>query len=233
MKTTVLFLSGMFATRELWLHQVRELEGLGIETIYYEVKGATDVTEVAGQALNVLPEKFSVVALSLGGHVAFAMLKQVPERIERLALLNTSAYPDLPDQQALRRQVIRMVQAGDYPALVEKLLPMAVYQGPGSDPTILNRARRMALQLDPEIMVSRAMMMQSRPDARSLVREIECPSVVIAGEQDKAVPLEQVTEMAESIPDCKYYCLQHCGHLSPMERPQEVTDILLDFIGLS
>jgi pimeloyl-ACP methyl ester carboxylesterase len=190
-----------------------------------------DIAAVAARILDNAPPRFALAGLSLGGYIAFAMMRLAPERIARLALLDTSARPDLPEQTAGREKFIAMAQAGQLGDVVETLIPRFLHKDRQGDEPLKAIVRAMAADTGPEAFVRETRAIMSRPDSRPLLASIRCPTLVLVGEGDISTPPELAREIAGGISGAKLVLVPDCGHLSTIEKPAAVNAALAEWLG--
>lgn len=225
-KPHLILLPGMLCDAELFSHQTKHLS----EVATVEVGDVTRDDSVVAMARSVLdsaPERFSLAGLSLGGIVAFEILRQAPERVERLALLDTSARPPRRDQLENWREFAALTTEGRFGEVVEKhLLPVQTHPDRRHDAALAKTIVRMAENVGEEAFLRQLAAQRSRPDSREDLAEISCPTLVLTGRQDALCSLEMHEEIASAIPDATLVVVEECGHLSSLEQPQAVTAVL-------
>src|SRR5450830_694789 len=131
-----------------------------------------DMAAIAARILKDAPPRFALAGLSMGGYIAFAMLRLAPERIARLALLDTSARPETPEQSAGREKFIAMAQAGKLADVVETLTPRFLHRNRHGDETLKRIVREMAADTGPEAFVRQQRAIMARLDSRPLLATI-------------------------------------------------------------
>ncbi len=184
------------------------------------------VADMARAVLRDAPARFNLAALSMGGYVAFEILRQAPERIARLALLNTKARPDTPEERTRREELVRAVGVGSFKGATGRLLPLFIHEDRLGDEDLTGEIEKMAERVGKDAFVRQQKAILSRPDSRSGLKEIACPTLVVGGRQDRLTPVDCHEEMAEGIPGAELVIIEDCGHLSPMEHPDRVTEEL-------
>jgi pimeloyl-ACP methyl ester carboxylesterase len=162
----------------------------------------------------------------MGGYVCFEILRRAPERVERLALIDTQAAPDTAETMARRRGFIEQTRLGRFHGVQPALLPQLVHRLRLGDPGVTQPILDMAKEIGAEGFVREQTAIMGRPDSRHLLVDIEVPTVVIVGRQDQATPLPRSQEMAADIANAQLVVIEECGHVSPLERPAEVSAAL-------
>jgi pimeloyl-ACP methyl ester carboxylesterase len=227
----LLLLPGLLCDAALWRHQLETLGDIAL----MHVPDLT-IEEAAGAAayrvLGEAPEQFALAGLSMGGAVAFEILRQAPDRVTRLALLNTTARPDTLEKTKLRQDLITLAQTGEFKGVTPRLLPRLIHPDRLTDATLTDCVRAMAERVGKDAFLRQERLLMNRPDSRHDLSLIHCPTVVIAGRQDAPTPLAESAEMAEKIPRAALVVIEDCGHLSPLERPQAITAVLRYWLQL-
>jgi pimeloyl-ACP methyl ester carboxylesterase len=162
----------------------------------------------------------------MGGYIAFAMLRKAAERIVKLALLDTNARADTPEQTTGRKTQIAMAQGGRYGEIVGLSLPRYLLKRNQDDPAMSGIVRQMIEETGAEAFVRQQTAIMTRPDSRPLLSSIRCPTLVLVGDADVATPPEVNKEMADGIKGAKYVVVPDCAHLSTLEQPEKVNAAL-------
>lgn len=219
------FVPGLFCSPRVYAGQLPVLWPLGAVTVA-DHRRDDSLAAIAQRLLAHAPPQFGLVGISMGGYVAFEVLRQAPERVVRLGLLNTSARPDTPEQSAKRREQIAEAEAGRMAGVVESAFPMLVAPEHREDATLRDVVHEMAVETGPEAFVRQQRAIMARPDSRPGLAAIRCPTLVLTGEQDQLIPPHLSEEMAGTIPGARLVRVAGCGHLSTLERPVEVARAL-------
>ena len=220
---------GLLCDERLWRHQVDHLADLA-EPVVADVTRGSSVAEMAGAVLDAAPERFSLAGLSMGGYVALQIMRVAPERVDRLALLDTSARPDTPEQSEARRALIDLAKNGSFDEVPRELLPNQVHPERLGDERLVGTVLDMASAVGPEAFVRQEEAIIGRPDGRGDLSAIACPTLVLCGREDKLTPVHLHEEMALLVPGSRLRVIEACGHLSTLERPVEVTEALREWL---
>lgn len=221
----LVLLPGLLCDAALWRHQVETLGDLAEMT----VADLTIEDQAAAAARRVLaeaPDEFALAGLSMGGYLAFEILRQAPDRVTHLALLNTSARPDPPEKVKFRQDLIDLARMGEFKGVTPRLLPRLIHPGRLGDEALVRDVMEMAERVGRDAFLRQQRLLMTRPDSRHDLALIHCPTVVIAGREDGLTPLADSIEMAEKIRRAKLVVVEECGHLSTMERPHAVSAVL-------
>lgn len=225
----LVLIPGLLCDPDLWSHQTSHLKDLAQVSVA-DITGGETMDELASQVLEVAPDRFALAGLSMGGYVAHAIMRQAPERVERLALLDTSGRPDTEDQLERRGQLIEMSRIGKFRGVTDRLLPILIHEDRLSDDALTDRVKLMAERVGPDAFHRQQKAIMSRPDSRSQLARYDLPTLVLCGRQDALTPLELHEEMAGLIPGARLAVIEDSGHLSTMERPQAATALLRQWL---
>ena len=151
---------------------------------------------------------------------------QAPDRVERLALLDTSPLPDTPEQGERRLTLIAMAQSDDFKSVRDTLWPLLEHPARHDDVALKRTVFKMMDDTGPETFIRQQKAIISRPDSRPSLGMIHCPTLVLVGNEDALTPVSVALTIAEGIVGSKLDIVQDCGHLSTMERPDAVTEAL-------
>ncbi|HEX4885958.1 MAG TPA: alpha/beta hydrolase [Casimicrobiaceae bacterium] len=187
---------------------------------------------LAEDVLAKAPDRFLLAGLSMGGYCALEIVHRAPDRVQGLALIDTSARPDTAESRANREKQIARARGGEYEALIEELLPKWVHPSRVDDGAVGDVVRSMARDLGPVTFERQQRAIMSREDSRPRLGAIRCPAIVIHGGDDALMPREIPEETANGIPGAKLVVVPGSGHLSPLERPAEVVAALVELLQM-
>ena len=223
----LVLLPGLLCDGALWEPQIR---GLSDECRPWTADLAQDdsIAAMAARVLQQAPaERFAVAGLSMGGYVAMELLRQAPQRVTSLALLDTRARLDTPEDTARRIELIRLAQTErGFTPITNRMLPLLIHPGRLEDHTLVQIIRGMAERTGVEGYIRQQQAVMSRADTRDDLRRFGCPTLVLCGREDAITPLPMSVEMTELIPDARLTVIESCGHLSTLEKPHEVNAAL-------
>jgi len=226
---TVLFIPGLGNDGRLYEHQLAHLGEVG-EPRFTGVLDAASVGEAAAAILAAAPPNFALVGLSMGGYVAFEIMRRAGERVTKLALLDTKAELDPPAAVEGRRAALAEIEAGRYAEHVETRLPLLLGPTAFADPTLREVTRAMALDVGARRYADQQRAIMDRPDSTGDLARIACPTLVSCGRDDALTPVDKHAAMAAAIPRARLAVVEQCGHLSALEQPEAVTALLRDWL---
>ncbi len=229
-RPTLVLLAGLLNDAALWRHQIDNLADVA-DIIVGDTRSDDDIHRMAERVLEAAPERFALAGLSMGGYCAFEILSFAPERIERLALLDTTARADDPDRMAWRRNFLASADDGDFQAIKRQSLEAYIHPSRYDDPNLMAEFDAMAERVGLATYIRQQQAIMSRKDRRHLLSEVSVPTVVICGREDRATPLPWNEEIAGAIPGATLHVVERAGHLTPMERPEEVTGVLRNWLA--
>ncbi|TAJ29849.1 MAG: alpha/beta fold hydrolase, partial [Reyranella sp.] len=169
---------------------------------------------------------FALCGFSMGGYVAFEIFRRAPQRVERLALMDTQAAPDSPETRKRRHDFIEQTRIGRFHGVHPRLLPQLIHPSRTNDPEVVQPILDMATEIGGDGFIREQTAILGRADSRPLLVEIEVPTLVMAGRQDQPTPVGRAQEMAADIADSRLVVFEECGHMAPLERPAEVSAAL-------
>jgi pimeloyl-ACP methyl ester carboxylesterase len=185
---------------------------------------------IARRILAEAPPRFALAGHSMGGYIAFEILRQAPDRVAKLALVNTQARPDTPEATARRRGLIARAKGGEYRAVLDELFPGFVHPSRREDGALRKLVHDMGDDIGAEAFVRQQTAIMGRPDSRPTLGWIKCPTLVLTGDEDNTIPNTLSKEMADGIPGAKLVILSDCGHLPQIERPQATADAMVEWL---
>ncbi len=225
----ILFVPGLLCTGALFSDQIQGFAGQrGIHI--GDVTAHETVGEMAQSVLAHAPATFDLVGLSMGGYVSFEILRQAPERVDRLVLMDTSARADSAEQAKRRAELIDQSSFGTFKGVTPRLLPLLIHKSRLQDESVTGVILQMAADVGQEGFVRQQKALLARPDSRPHLKDITQQTLVIVGDEDAITPPKLAVEMAEGIRGARLEVLPQCGHLAPLEQPDLTTDLVLDFL---
>lgn len=231
MSEPILLVPGMMCDARVFGPQIEDLSR-DFALHIARVTQAESIREMAAEAIHHAPARFALAGLSMGGMVAMEILRRVPERVTRLALISTTPLPETPEQAAWREGQIVKAQAGNlYEAVRAALGPDNIAPGPARA-RVLELVDRMAADLGPREFVRQSRALQRRPDAQKVLRMTRAPTLVLCGGQDKLTPPRRHEFMAELIPYAELAVIDESGHLPTLEAPDKTNLALRAWMDL-
>jgi pimeloyl-ACP methyl ester carboxylesterase len=225
----IVFLPGFMCDHRLFAPQIAALKRSGFTCQTGDLTDGDTYEKIAKNILEKAPATFALVGLSMGGTMALEMIRQAPERVTHLALLNTTAKADRAGPA--REAHIGRVADGELEAVMRNdYLPR--YLAPGNtDQHLAALLLNMALDLGPDVFIQQSRAMMSRSDLQSVLGTIKCPTLILTGRDDTLCAPALHRAMAEDIQHATLTILRNCGHISTLEKPDVVTGGLMNLLG--
>lgn len=230
MSTPILLVPGLNCTAECYAGQIASLWQFGPVQVADHRRGAS-MAEIAAAILADAPPRFALVGFSMGGYIAFELLRQAHERITRLALIDTMARLDTPEGLQKRHDAIRLAEAGRHRQLVASNYPLSVHPDNADNPAVRDISIRMAIENGPDVYIRQQQAIIGRPDSTPVLAGIGVPTTIVVGEADAITPVAEAHAMADAIPDARLVTIAGAGHMSPTEQPAAVGAALVDWLS--
>lgn len=225
MAEPLVLLPGMMCDARLFAPQLAAFSPDRAVTVA-PVTGGDRIEEIASRLIDVLPRRFALAGLSMGGIVAMELLRRAPDRISRLALMDTNALAETPQSAANYEPLIIKLRSGLIDdAVAAALGPDTLAPGPGRA-AVLARMVAMARAVGTETAIAQVRALQRRRDYQAVLRRCAVPALVLCGAHDRLTPPRRHELMAGLIPDAELRVLDDAGHLPVLEAPEAVNDAL-------
>jgi pimeloyl-ACP methyl ester carboxylesterase len=227
----VLLIPGLGCTARLYTEQMPALWTFGPVTVA-DHRRADSMDAIARQILAQAPPRFALAGLSMGGYIALALMRIAPERVAKLALLDTGSRSDTPEASERRKASIALARAGKLDQINDVLWPVLVHKERQGDAALKKIAGDMTLIAGADAFIRQQTAIMTRPDSRPGLSAIVCPTLVLVGDGDQLTPPSLSEEMAGLIPRSRLVVVPQCGHLSTLERPEAVTQALVEWMRM-
>ncbi|QEL27423.1 alpha/beta hydrolase (plasmid) [Bosea sp. F3-2] len=220
----LVLIPGLLNDGELWRDQIAALSDIA-DCIVADITKGESLEKLAAQVLTGAPSRFALAGFSLGGYVAVEMARMASERIEQLALLDTSIRADSPDRAAVRKALDKAARApGKFHGFGDRLLQTYLADSHLGDEAIVSRIRGMTKRLGLEVFVRQNNV--ERKDGADVLRALRCPVLILAGEFDALTPYADHEAMAALVPHAELVRIADSGHMTPIENPTAVNAAL-------
>jgi pimeloyl-ACP methyl ester carboxylesterase len=184
------------------------------------------MAEMPSAILAQAPPRFALAGLSMGGYISLEIMRQAPERVARLALLDTSARSDTPEQTKTRRALMARAHKGEFDAVLAETAPKLLHPDRRDDRVLIGVQMRMGHSVGAEAYCRQQGAIIGRADSRPHLARIGVPTMVLVGDEDGVTPPDCAREMADSIPGARLTTIPNAGHLSTLEQPTAVNAAL-------
>ena len=229
MMSPLILLPGKMCDFRLYGPQIEALSGqYSLKLI--PITNHSSIQQLAANVIARAPDRFGIAGLSMGGIVAMEVFAQAPERVERIALLDTNPKADLEAAKNTRIPQIEKVLRGELESLMrEVIIPSYSVAGPQRE-DILNLCLNMALDLGKTVFKRQSHALQTRPDQCRNLSQIKVPTLILCGAEDQLCPVSQHQMMHELIKNSRFEIIQGAGHLPTLEQPEKTTEALLRWL---
>ena len=225
----LVLLPGMMCDARLFAPQVAEFAAKR-QIVAMPMTGKTSTKELAEDILLDAPERFALLGLSMGGIVAMEIIKYAPERVTRLALLDTNPMADAPERKLIRDQQIKRVQAGELRTIMrDEMKPNYLADGKNKN-KILELCMSMAESLGPQVFIEQSKALQTRPDQCDSLKEVQVPTLIACGEHDALCPLEKHQLMHQLVTGSRLCVIPGAGHLPTLEQAELMNQELMRWL---
>lgn len=188
------------------------------------------IEEMAANLLTHTPERFALGGLSMGGIIAMEVMRQEPDRIERLALMDTTPLADAPENHAIRTRQIADVKAGKLDTVMqEELKPAYLIESP-QKPALMDLCLDMARAAGPEVFEAQSIALRDRAAQLDTLRSIGQPTLILCGREDRLCPVDRHEMMHDLIPGSTLTIIDAAAHLPTLEQPAQTTAALADWL---
>lgn len=225
----IVLVAGLACSPRIYAPLVPALWRCGPVTLANHIRDDS-MAAIARRVLAEAPPRFALAGHSMGGYIAFEIMKQAPERVMRLALLNTHPLADPPEAVARRRAQIARVEAGDYRGVLDDLFPKFVHPSRLGDAALRQLVHDMGDDIGPEAFIRQLHALIGRADMRPLLTAIRCPTMVLTCDEDAVVPRNLSEEMAQNIAGARLVVIADSGHLPQVEKTEAMSAALLDWM---
>lgn len=217
--TPLVLIPGMMCDARLFEPQIAAFSG-GRDIVLPVISRADDIVALARGVLDVAPGRFALAGVSMGGIVAMEVLRQAPERVERIALLDTNPLAESSDVKARRRKQMLAVRNGRLADVMrDEMKPNYLADGPRKG-EILKLCQVMALKLGPEVFLSQSRALMDRQDQTETLRTARLPALILCGRHDSLCPVDRHRLMADLIAGSQLQIIEDAGHLTTLEQPE-------------
>ena len=221
MTTPLILLPGMMCDERLFVPQAAQLP-----VTVLPIGHADNMAALAKSVLDAAPERFALGGLSMGGIVAMEVVRQAPDRVAGIALMDTNPLAELPDVQARRGpQMAKAANGALLDVMRDEMKPNYLTDGP-KRAEILDLCMTMAMDLGPDVFINQSKALRDRSDQSATLRAFTKPALVMCGREDKLCPVARHELMHQLMPQSTLCIIENAGHLPTLEQPQQATEAL-------
>jgi protocatechuate 4,5-dioxygenase alpha subunit len=230
-RPTVLLLPGLLCDASVFEHQVRAITP-HYRCLVADFSMEDSLVDMARAALAMANGPLIVVGHSMGGRVAFEMVRLAAERITRLCVMDTGIHLAKPGEAEARQVLIDLANEKGMGALAARWLPPMVHPERANDPALMGPLTRMVERATPALFQRQIKALMTRPDAATALPLVKCPMLVVVGRQDQWSPLAQHETIVARVPGAELAIVENSGHMVPVEQPEASSDVLLKWLGV-
>jgi pimeloyl-ACP methyl ester carboxylesterase len=225
----ILLVPGLVSSPRIYAPVVPDLGRFGPVTVANHIRD-DHMALIARRILTEAPPRFALAGHSMGGYIAFEIMRQAPERVAKLALINTQARPDTPEATTRRRAMMARAKGGEYRAVLDEFFSGFVHPSRREDADLRRLVHDMGEDIGVEAFLRQQEAIISRPDSRPVLAAVKCPTLVLSGDEDNTIPNALSVEMVDNIHNARLVILPNCGHLPQVEQPQATANALAEWL---
>jgi pimeloyl-ACP methyl ester carboxylesterase len=229
-RPSLVFICAHMTDERLYAHQIEAL-GPSHDCRVFVMREHNSMSAMAEHVLAHSPDHFTLIGLSLGGYLAFEIIRKALPRIERLVLIDTTAVADHPARKQGRLDDIIKVQKGGIEALIPELPSRWLLPAHTQRAELVELMGSMARSVTAQGQFNQQTAMLARPDSHQDLSRVKVPTLLICGRQDPVTPLQDHEAMAACVQGSKLVVIEDCGHLSTIEQPAAVTQALSTWLN--
>jgi len=226
----IVLIPGLNCSARLYAEQIPALWPFASVTVADHTRDDS-ISAIARRILAAAPPRFALAGLSMGGYIAFEIMRQARERVAKLALLDTGARPETAEQTKARLPRIALAKNGRFAEETELQFPKLVHRSRHGDAALKNIVRAMADETGADVFLRQMHAVMKRADSRPGLSAIACPTMVIVGDDDELTPPAAAQEIAAGISGARLVVIPECGHLSTLEQPEAVNAALVEWMA--
>lgn len=226
----ILLIPGLLESPRVYGEQMATLWRLGPVSVANHTMDDS-MAAIAKRILAAAPPRFALAGHSMGGYIAFEIVRQAPERVAQLAFIDTSARPDAPEQTERRRLGMAMARNGRFRNVTDLLFPLLVHPAHRMDAALLATCQAMAEDCGVEAYLRQQAAIIGRADSRPILAAIRCPTLVLVGDKDQLTPPALAEEIAAGIAGAHLVTIADAGHLPTLEQPAATTKALAEWLS--
>ncbi len=231
-KPTLLLLPGLLCDETVWRAQVNHFSQIAdIRIPHYGDEDS--ITGMAKVALAMAPDRFSLVGHSMGARVALEVLRMAPEKVERIAILDTGVHSVKPEEHDKRIRLVKLAEEQGMGALCEAWLPPMVHPDLRRNEDVMAPLCEMVKRSTPVRFAAQIHALLTRPDTRPALAAIKCPVLIGVGRQDEWSPIDQHEDIHAQLGGLgKLVIFEDAGHMAPCEAPESVNAALEEWFSV-
>jgi len=228
-KTPLVLIPGMLCNELSWQAQTQELADIAAIQVT-DLRGHETFADFAKTILAGAADRFALAGHSMGARVALEVYRQAPERVFKLALLDTGVHPPLPGERERREAAVSKAEEIGISNYADEWIDQIL---PGSRETqspLYFAMKEMITGFTPADFRMMTNCMITRADAAPILEQVACPTLVVCGAHDHYSPPDRHVQMVDLIPNADLHIVENCGHMAPMEQPTVVSGLMREWL---
>jgi pimeloyl-ACP methyl ester carboxylesterase len=234
MKPTLLLLAGMLNDERLWQPVAQRLSAVcDVRIAHFPTQESiAEMAQTAWQLVADLPpdRPLALAGFSMGGYVLQEMLAEPQRGVQAVALIDSSIRPETEASRANRLKTLQAI-AGNFPALVEQVARWSTHPSRHGDEALMGFIKTMLLEVGPQTAASQTRAIAARGDHAALMRQLQVPTLIACGRQDKVTPPDLSQEAADQMPQAQLHWLDDTGHMSPLEQAARLAELITQWLA--
>lgn len=223
----IVFISGFMTDATIWDEVMPALQPLG-PVMHVDLNRATTITEMAHLVLAETPDQFILIGFSMGGYVAREVVRLAPHRVKALVLVATSARGDTPGQARRKATAANAIDPERFHGLSRSTVIDSLHRNRADDGILIERVRAMSARIGGEVFVRQAR--HARKGDLQELAAIHCPTLIVAGDDDRLRSLEEARELQRGIAGAALTLIKDCGHMIPIEQPGKLVGAIVPWL---
>ena len=225
----LILLPGMMCDARLFAPQLEALAGSLRVTVPVPVL-FPEMEQLAAAVLADAPDSFALGGVSMGGILAMEIIRQAPERVTHLALIDTNPFAERDEVKARRAPQMEAVRDGRLATVMRDEMKPNYFTHQQDSAALRDLAMAMAMDLGADAFIAQSLALRDRPDYADTLRQVTCPTLILCGRQDQLCPVERHEAMKAMIPHARLCIIEEAGHLPTIETPDIVTAALQELL---
>jgi pimeloyl-ACP methyl ester carboxylesterase len=231
-KPLLVLIPGTLCTSQVFQPIVKHLK---YDSVLIDYKHHDSLQAMSDEVLHLVGSKpFIAVGFSMGGMVAFELIRRVSKQISGLILLNSNAHADLPGKQADREQHLALAKETNLTNLMQNVYLPVYFENNENNKNSENVESQVVLQmaetLGIKVFEAQLKVLAQRPDSLGVLGDFAKPTLIISGENDLPCPPTHQLVMADAAATPELHILQHSGHFAVLEQPQKIAKLINQWI---
>ncbi|WP_201746380.1 alpha/beta fold hydrolase [Veronia nyctiphanis] len=226
----LVMLPGMMCDHRLFTPQIEALSSER-QVLVAELNGFSTMNELAHDVLENAPECFALAGLSMGGILAMEVIRQAPDRVAKLALMDTNPRAEIDEVKAARAEQLARVERGDMLGVMRDIMIPRYTHTDYPNPDIDTLCLTMAANLGEQVFINQSLALRDRPDQQQTLANVSVPTLILMGEDDQLCPLDRHETMQSLIPHATFSVVEKAGHLPTLEQPNVTTRQLANWLN--